>query len=495
MKLVKSLLLGSAAGLAAVAGAQAADLPSKKAAPVEYVRVCSAHGAGFFYIPGSDTCIKLGGRARFEYQYGQTYNRRDNMTGMRALGRLEIDARNSTEFGLLRAYTRVDFARRTGQIYSGTQVRIATGYTGSAYGYAGAAQQQIDISRAFIQLGGLTAGRSVSFFGFYNGDLELVGTTAGDGLVTQLLAYTATFGSGFSATLSLEDPIERRNALRLDTGTGSQNFGLPTAASTSGTGYNSAYGIAYAAGGTSLNYAYGGASMPEIVAALRVDQSWGSAQLSGAIHQVRVAGGNANNPGYSAGTDYGFAFNGGVKINLPMLAKGDAFYLQGAYAQGATNYVVNNAMGPGNAEVGVGKLTMLMPDAVVVPVAGTAGSLSLTQVWGLTAGMLHYWAPTIRQALFASYVAADIPSAAFLGAGGDVIGNAQRDFNYWTVGSNVIWSPIKGLDIGAELNYLQLNASGSPISGGSNVGKATAVGATFSESSALIGRIRIQRDF
>ena len=124
MKLVKSLLLGSAAGLAAVAGAQAADLPSKKAAPVEYVRVCSAHGAGFFYIPGSDTCIKLGGRVRFEYNYAPSFARSGNFTGMRSLGRFEIDARNSTEFGLLRAYTRVDFARRTGALTTGTGLRI-----------------------------------------------------------------------------------------------------------------------------------------------------------------------------------------------------------------------------------------------------------------------------------------------------------------------------------------------------------------------------------
>src|SRR6476620_7213672 len=48
MKLVKSLLLGTAAGLATVAGAQAADLPARNAAPVEYVRVCSTYGAGFF---------------------------------------------------------------------------------------------------------------------------------------------------------------------------------------------------------------------------------------------------------------------------------------------------------------------------------------------------------------------------------------------------------------------------------------------------------------
>ena len=65
MKLVKSLLLGSAAGLIAMSGAQAADLPVK-AKPVEYVRICSLYGAGFWYIPGTDTCLKLGGYLRAE---------------------------------------------------------------------------------------------------------------------------------------------------------------------------------------------------------------------------------------------------------------------------------------------------------------------------------------------------------------------------------------------------------------------------------------------
>ena len=71
MKLVKSLLLGSAAGFAVVAGAQAADLPIRKAEPVavEYVRVCSAYGSGFFYIPGTETCLRVGGRVRADYRY------------------------------------------------------------------------------------------------------------------------------------------------------------------------------------------------------------------------------------------------------------------------------------------------------------------------------------------------------------------------------------------------------------------------------------------
>ena len=59
MTMIKSLVLGSAAGLIAMSGAQAADLPVKAKA-VEYVRICSLYGAGFYYMPGTDTCIKFG---------------------------------------------------------------------------------------------------------------------------------------------------------------------------------------------------------------------------------------------------------------------------------------------------------------------------------------------------------------------------------------------------------------------------------------------------
>src|SRR5215470_12639389 len=72
MKMIKSLVLGSAAGIIAMSGAQAADLPIKAKA-VEYVRVCSLYGAGFYYMPGTDTCIKLGGYLRFDMM-GNTGN-------------------------------------------------------------------------------------------------------------------------------------------------------------------------------------------------------------------------------------------------------------------------------------------------------------------------------------------------------------------------------------------------------------------------------------
>ena len=73
MKMVKTLLLGSAAGLMAVAGAQAADLPVK-AKPVEYVKVCSLYGAGYYYIPGTDICMKVGGYVRYQANWANGGN-------------------------------------------------------------------------------------------------------------------------------------------------------------------------------------------------------------------------------------------------------------------------------------------------------------------------------------------------------------------------------------------------------------------------------------
>ena len=65
MKGFRSLIVGSAASIVGVTGAYAADLPVKAKA-VEYVRICSLYGAGFYYIPGTDTCIKLSGYLRVD---------------------------------------------------------------------------------------------------------------------------------------------------------------------------------------------------------------------------------------------------------------------------------------------------------------------------------------------------------------------------------------------------------------------------------------------
>ena len=126
MKMVKSLVLGSAAGLLAMsAGAQAADLPVKAKA-VEYVRICSLYGAGFFYIPGTDTCIKIGGylRAEVNYHGGNSdapfwsgdpgvRDRYVNQYNDLARMALTIDTRTQTEYGVVRTFGQADFTFAT----------------------------------------------------------------------------------------------------------------------------------------------------------------------------------------------------------------------------------------------------------------------------------------------------------------------------------------------------------------------------------------------
>src|SRR4051812_3343774 len=121
----RSLILGSAAGLLAISGAQAADLPIKAKA-VEYVRVCSLYGAGFFYIPGTDTCIKLGGFLRVDTTFnGGAYdapawsgdlgqkNRYGDYFSTRSRMGLTIDTRTTTEYGVVRTFGQGDFTFTT----------------------------------------------------------------------------------------------------------------------------------------------------------------------------------------------------------------------------------------------------------------------------------------------------------------------------------------------------------------------------------------------
>ena len=121
MKMVKSLILGSAAGLVAMSGAQAADLPVKAKA-VEYVRICSLYGAGFWYIPGTDTCMKIGGYLRVDTTFnGGVYdapawagdlgqnNRYVDHINSRSRMALTVDTRTATEYGVVRTFAQGDF--------------------------------------------------------------------------------------------------------------------------------------------------------------------------------------------------------------------------------------------------------------------------------------------------------------------------------------------------------------------------------------------------
>jgi len=183
---IKSLLLGSAAGLVAVTGAQAADVVV--AEPVEYVRVCDVYGTGFFYIPGTETCLRVSGYARFQVNVAgdpaQNREGDDYDLRSRVRARLNFDAREETELGQLRAFVRLQ----------------ATNTSGSG--------NNIQMDQAYLQLGGLLAGYRDTLWSSGIGGLEDGLLTDTDLIVgdfnTNQISYTAAFG-GLSATIGLED--------------------------------------------------------------------------------------------------------------------------------------------------------------------------------------------------------------------------------------------------------------------------------------------------
>jgi hypothetical protein len=449
MKTVKSLLLGAAAGFVALTGAQAADLPGK-AAPAEYVRICDTYGAGFFFIPGTDTCLRIGGYVRMDAYLGQQFSPATNVYSTRTRLLLNFDARSNTEYGLLRAYG--EFLIQRGPANNVLPSVQATG-AGST-GQASAAY----MSRAFIQFAGFTFGNSASFFNFYQGDVQFVASSGAamdpSRNSSNLIAYTASFGSGFSATVSIEDPQFRRLG------------SIPAA-----------YATAHTAGN---GIVYNGQGIPDVVGNLRVDQGWGSAQVMAAYHEVR---GTFGGVGRSAA---GWAVGGGVRLNLDMLARGDVLWLQATYADGALGYVFTNDNSDGliqtRQSVGVGLLTALYADgAINIPGTGIVKSTA----WGIHGGFRHFWTPALRSAIWGKYVNIDSPGAVLSLAAGD--GGRLNDIRFWQVGVNTIWSPVRNLDLGVEVVYSNLRSrdNGSGLAPAASIGNAT----------AWSGMFRVQRNF
>lgn len=399
MKLVKSLLLGSAAGLVAVAGASAADLGVKKPSAVEYVKTCPTYGAGFFVVPGTTSCLKIIGRVRVDYIFnndagflGRTngaalggIGRTKDKNTFRARGYLGFDHRTATEYGMLRTYVRAFIQRDN------------------------AVAHAVNLEYAFIQFGGLTVGRVTPVFE-HNWDLT---NFAGGGVTTgaiggtssivyvNSIGYTANFGGGFSATLALDSAAERRV----------------------GTANNA---------GTAI-LAAGGQALPDIVAALAYDAAWGSVKLTGAVHQTRT--------GFVGAIEskLGYAGQLAAKVNLPFLATGSHVWLSGVVAEGASSYA-----GFGTGEVGVGQYNLKFSDAAL----NAAGALRLTKTWGVAGGFQAFVTPTVWVAMTGTYGVHDQFGA-------------NNTIKAASVAGAVGWQPVAGFLIGGEVVYrnIQLPAA------------------------------------
>lgn len=202
---IKSLLLGSAAALFAVSGAQAADaIIAAEPEPLEYVRVCDAFGTGYFYIPGTETCLSVGGRIRLDYGFGANgfTNPVSGEEGWakRTRAYLYLRSATDTEWGPLTTYTEMQMQIDNSDYFD----------PANAFGSELGATAEARLPFATISLGGLTMGKSESMFTQWT---DYAGSVINDGIVgfgpfdAQLISYTYDAGNGFSAMVSIEDDI------------------------------------------------------------------------------------------------------------------------------------------------------------------------------------------------------------------------------------------------------------------------------------------------
>ncbi|MGL4243288.1 MAG: porin [Beijerinckiaceae bacterium] len=465
--------------------AQTADLGPRRAAAVEYVRECRNPlwpNSGGFVVPGTDTCLRIYGQARFDYRFRQQFFRITARSGYRTTATFGLDAITPTEFGRLRAVSQISLVYRSGEQRNATAVRQGFAIDGdfsAIQGPPGALRGGGTefLYMGFIQFAGFTAGRTTSFFDppFVP---DLVGTAwRAAPFNVNLIAYTAALGQGVTATISAEDPTTRR---------------LPIVNGTLGR--------------TTFNYAtdptnqleQGGNALPHMVGALQVEQAWGSAKLAGVVTQIRSAVVLPGAGPFAAipGSQYGFAAIGAVRFNLPMIAPGDNLALIASYGQGAVHYSFSTFQLGSTAVQSLGGAGWAVGDAAF---DAASGRIRLTRHMLFAAGFQHFWTPRLSSTVHGSFRRYDVPFNPV------DVRDTHRDAKIWTIGANTIWTPVRGLSIALEGAFIMLDPKGRVPDINRNADVASTIVRTCnatgsncftksSQSNAMV-HLRVIRDF
>jgi hypothetical protein len=515
MRRVKGVLLGSAAGIFTVGGAQAADLPTK-AQPVEYVRACSLYGAGFWYVPGTDTCVKIGAFARLQLTYGASgggapigvnntniasgdfggaNTRATNMFNFSASGAISLDMRQQTEYGTLRSYVDMGGATSSNAGGYGGPTVLGPLFPSQAYG-----NQTFTMDRAFIQFAGFTAGRIRSFFDLVNpGAYSLAttrlvsGDTGGIGIIGA--AYTLQLGGGLSASFSLEDGgwgTGGRGRTTVNLAGGS----LPIA----GQDTTDAFGMGI------LTTDVKGQQMMDPVFNIRLDQNWGFVGASFALHDasggyygtgyqcatlstVGIGGintglcnGGPNTPANSStpyfplntpnavngennghpADKWGWATTLGATWVNAFGLPGDTFGIQGVYDEGAVGYATQGwgsrfIYGSGN-NVGLSFL--------VDGIFNTNTPVYLTKSWSAVSYYEHVWTPQWRTSIYGGLLGTDWGAAATAQVCGGITYSAN---------GTQLTGPV-GFSGGTNAIFSNLNTPGLPTTTGGVVAQGSTTG-------------------
>jgi hypothetical protein len=526
----------------AVAGANAADLPSKKAAPVNYVKVCDAYGAGFYTIPGTDTCIKVGGRVRADfamtarqdvyasnviapvtggnivggyyytgivstpitstasstnygpvvgtYTLGAAYGTNaSNITATNGLTQGGFTAANGVAGKASNIYgwearSRVDVDARTATAYGTVQavgsLRMArtTGVLDQVGPAQSASSAGATLEAAYIRFAGFTFGVAKDNFSFMPSIFYGAGHWSSFANGAKQIAYTAVLGGGFSATLGIQDAS--------DTTLGGVNA-LGTVASSN----------VYAAGALTTTAGNGFLVSPNATADAgaangTVAYSYKSLpQINGRLDfdqawgTVSAMGAVGQAVGVNSAGTYDkskniYAVGAGVKFNVPQLAAGDALWLNGGYANGMTEYTTNwTSFKSSDTKRNVGGYVTNHPSWIV-----TSNGIETLKSWNVAGVFQHFWAPTWRHAFLASYgsVQGTTTSKSLIWSQTGAFGDAK----VWNVGTQLAWLPTKDFEIGVDVLYARvaqdiLRAAGTTTNA---AGTTVATGTTISSTSS-----------
>ena len=317
------------------------------------------------------------------------------------------------------------------------------------------------LNAGYVTWAGITAGKHGSFYDYLAGGDTWKDFFSPDhsGTPINLLAYTATFGGGFSATVSLEQNES------------TSNFG-------SGNGLTSPLGVlspVSAISGTAL-----GVRAPDIVASLDVTQSWGGAHLAGVAHNDRYA---FTEGSLATSVDtWGYGVIGGVTFNLPMLSAGSKIAFQGAYADGAVGY--SGVGSPAWAESDNGFNTngngLLFPtaDGIFNP---ATGQFEKSKAWTAAAQLTWKVSPNFEIDPEISYASLQYDS------GAAALYTISPKATAWWVGAVFDWSPVKNLDFALDAIY-ESSHQATPF----GWAKATPF---ESDADGFNGRIHVVRSF
>jgi outer membrane murein-binding lipoprotein Lpp len=397
---------------------------------------------GSFKLPGSDTSVAIHGYTKLDFIYDIDQQLGDSVAFTSITPNGTPAQRRDGEFRIHARQSRLTFETRTPTAYGQLQTYIQTDFFGASVGSSQnvSNSDRLRLRHAYGVLGPFLAGQTWTNFASTE---EYPETLDFDGPVGQVFArqgqvrYTQTFGR-FQASVSAENP---QGDFTTSTGT-SPSAAEPRVLTDPANNID---------------------RMPDFTGRLSYTDSWGHLAASALLRRLESDNGGGGETGLAKQSSSTIGGGGLVAGTLNVASVADALggpigsYLakdqlgfQGFYGSGIGRYV----------QVGGG----LEQAAVAKNFGTTAVRLETQSQVGGFVWYLHNWTDQLRSNLVYgiqhNHISAAIPQS-----------TALTD-RLQSIHANVIWSPVKSVNIGVEFIYGERDGRRNPVTGLEQTGDA-----------------------